>query len=142
MGNTHENAPIRGERIEAQRASAGNRPAQSTSRRPPYSRSIRPGTRDVRAFINWEDAAASAKAGRAVVLLPPGADPAAFDWSCCHCADVWLRWRAHETTPDIVHRLSVAMVQAGADLVLVTETAGDPDCPLLAYRPREVQYAA
>ncbi len=140
--STTRNAPARGERTEAQRASAGNRRAQSTTRRPPYARTIRPGMRDVRAFLSWHDAARSAKDGRATVLCPPDADPDDFGWACCAGADVLLRWRDHEDDADTVHRLAVLMVQAGAALVLTCETTGHPDHPMQAYRPREVARAA
>ncbi|MCG6941517.1 MAG: hypothetical protein LJE69_09730 [Thiohalocapsa sp.] len=111
-------------------------------RRPPFVRTIHPGTRDVRAFLNWDDAKASAADGRATVLLPPGTAPEAMDWTCCRGAEVWLRWRTDETAPDTVHRLAVAMVRAGAELVLSCETTGVPDCQLTSYRPREVPRVA
>jgi hypothetical protein len=106
-------------------------------RAPAYARTVRPGTRDIRAYLgDWEAARADADQGRAVVLLSDDTDPDAVDWRCCAGADVLLRWRCTEADSERVHRMAVAMVRTGAAMVLCVETTGAPEHRMALYRRR------
>jgi hypothetical protein len=112
-------------------------------RAPAYARTVRPGTRDIRAYVHdWDAARADADQGRAVLLLPGDTDPDAVDWRCCAGADVLLRWRCTDADRERVHRMALAMVRAGAALVLAVETTGAPEHPMALYRRAEARRRA
>ena len=54
---------------------------------------------------------------RLITLLPPGEDPAGFDWRCLSSADPVLLWRCGAVTDD-VQALMRAIMRDGADRVL------------------------
>lgn len=54
---------------------------------------------------------------RLITLLPPGEDPAAFDWSCLRGADPVLLWRCGQVTDD-VRALMKAVMRDGTERAL------------------------
>lgn len=54
---------------------------------------------------------------RLITMLPPGEDPAGFDWSCLRGADPVLLWRCG-TVADDVQALMQAVMRDGTERVL------------------------
>lgn len=54
---------------------------------------------------------------RLITLLPPGEDPASFDWACLRGSDPVLLWRCGTVTDD-VQALMRAVMRDGTDRVL------------------------
>jgi len=106
---------------------------------PPYARRTAhhpgPDARVVVGRCGWD--AARAVLGRAVLVavLPDGDDPAGYDWTGLVGREVRVSWWSTDGTPaDVVRRLALALVHAGARLVVAVvsmiahmEPLGDRD---------------
>lgn len=55
---------------------------------------------------------------RLITLLPPGEDPAGFDWRCLAGSDPILLWRCGHVDGDVLQALLVAVMRDGAERVL------------------------
>ncbi len=115
-------------------------------KRPPYTRQTahHPGP-DARIFSGpdaWERANLIIDNGAnhyLLGILPPRSTPTDFEWSAFKGRDVIIE--ASESNEGN-HALAVALILAGASVVVVLDITGRSKTPIESYRPRIAEVAA